>query len=689
MQSGSPKRKEKHLVLVGGGHAHIEVLRRWAMQPLAKVRLTLISPRADALYSGMIPAFVAGDIQWQDLAIDLYALAKAAGAVFIRSTVTRIDAKTKCIELEDRPGLEYDVLSVNIGSNAQMLPGIDTLVSILRTRPLVAIEKSLRRWDELLQCRPSSIKLCGIGAGPAGVEILAALLARAKKKGYRGTIESKLFDSALALPKARANALLPLGIRFLGDHRADSFAEASEGSVMIRFPHSEERSDFVVLATGARPPMLFANSGLANERGYLAVNKKLEAIQAQNIFGAGDAIDFTRDVRLEKAGVFAVREGPVLFRNLVAALEGGSGEEYRPQRRYLRLLNLSQGEAILEYGPLRWRSSWALRWKRVIDRRFMERYRLPALPPEPEPECQACGGKVASDALAAALPSEHKNEDVVQLTVEGVSLAWNIEHFNGEGFEPFVFGRIIAAHALSDLFAKGTRPLGTLANIVVPRARARIAKDDLRHVLAGVNAVLTEVGLPNVLGGQSTEGDSLSGGLSVLGSGRALWPKRGVQPGDVLLQTHALGTGVLLAAAMRGKLSGEEFYALCDRLGQTKHNISEVLKRFPVHAATDITGFGLAGHLSEMLDNQDFSCEFDKLAVLPRAAELLVEGYQSRMQTENERAFHKFLTKLPPIAFDPQTNGGFLIALPASVMEQCLHALRPLAPEARCIAKVL
>ena len=372
--NGSPR----SLVLVGGGHAHVQVLRSFAQEPLHDVRLVLVVDDPVAVYSGMVPAVVAGSHAREELEIDLRPLARSAGAELVIAAATGIDAHARRIALTGRDPIAYDAAAFDVGSR---VAGLDTPGArdfAIATRPIgrfVAEAQSLAA-----RTRASGhSRIVVVGAGAGGVELALALRTR------------------MALENARSSeiALVEAGPRILGEHAAGVARRAQRalernrvslhlGARVVAVEHDRILLeggavlpfDALVWAAGAASSPLFLASDVAtDERGFVRVRPTLQFADQCDLFATGDCASF--EPELPKAGVYAVRQGPVLAHNLRAHLEGRPLESYRPQRDFLALLNLGDGTALGTKWGLAVEGRWVLAWKHRIDRAFVRQFQLP------------------------------------------------------------------------------------------------------------------------------------------------------------------------------------------------------------------------------------------------------------------------------------------------------------------------
>jgi selenide,water dikinase len=700
----------RELVLVGGGHAHVQVIRRFAMAPLAGVRLTVVLDRPEAVYSGMVPGFVAGDYAAPELEIDVVPLARRAGARVVLVAATGVDPVAKTIALSGRPALPYDVASLDVGATVRglELPGVRA--HALATRPIRAFVDDLDAALAAARARrgAEALRVAVIGGGAAGVELAFTLDARLRGAGEVPAVlvvtdeQVLLPGSSRRLARAAAAELRRRGIRVRLGARA-SRVEASR--VWCVGDAEPEPADLAVWATGAAPLSLLGAVAAApkDEHGFLRVRDTFQCLGHDDLFAAGDCAALDAHPWVPKAGVYAVRAGPVLTDNLRARLTGGPLRRYRPQRDFLALLNLGGGRALGgKWGvAARGRAVWRL--KDAIDRRFVARFdarRMAPMPGEPM-ACGGCAAKLDASALAralAALPAAARDESVL-VGLErpddaallrgpgGSALVASVDGFRAFCDDPWLVGRVAAVNALSDVYAKGGRPRHALAWVSIPESEGARAAETLAQVLAGVRAALDPLGVA-LVGGHTTTGTELSVGLAVTGElapGEAWLGQSGLRPGDRLILTKPLGTGVVLAADMQGRARGADVQAAHASMLRANDAAACIARRFAAAACTDISGFGLAQHLGLLLraSGVGATLALDALPALQGARELLAEGVRSTYHAQNVAAAGE-LCDAPAreslrggaLLFDPQTSGGLLFGVAEERAEEAVAALR-------------
>jgi selenide,water dikinase len=368
----------RRLVLLGGGHAHLLVLEGLATRPLAGVQTTLVSLDERQAYSGMVPGMIGGRYAPAELSFDLPAICRRAGVSFVRAEATRLAPGDRRVELAGGKAVEYDLLSVATGSTVEGAERPGVVQHARRVKPIgraLEIVPSLER----AAAAPADPATVVVGGGAAGVEVALAARARLRKLGRPATtvtiVESGRRLLGGRMPAAEREVERALSVNQVTVRLGSGVAGLLSDGVRLD-DGSELPARVVVWATGAAAPALLRESGLpVDRRGFLLVNDRLQSIGDPAVFAAGDAATIEWYPDTPKAGVYAVREGPVLWRNLLDATGGAApAHRYRPQPRFLAILNTGDGKAVLSYGPLATWSAWAMTLKDRIDRRFMRRF---------------------------------------------------------------------------------------------------------------------------------------------------------------------------------------------------------------------------------------------------------------------------------------------------------------------------
>jgi pyridine nucleotide-disulfide oxidoreductase family protein len=382
-----PPPPPRQLVLIGAGHAHLQILKWWRRRPIPNVELTLVTAFGQAAYSGMLPSTLASLYTPDDMLIDLPKLCDHCGVRLIVDRANRLDPVARVIEFAHQPALPFDVASINIGSVPAEEPLWQAHRILISVKPLPTfLQRFEVRFRELVEQYhqapgPEMLQIVVVGAGAAGVEL--ALCLEQHKHELELPADVRIVDGNPEIlrgfsPSAirRVEKLLKLrGIdRSLGSPVVDCDDEASP--VLVLESGERIRANLVIWAAGASPPMALRGFELPkSDRGFLAARPTLQTTADAPIFVAGDTADID-GYSIPKAGVFAVRQAPILWRNLQNCLADKPLIEYRPQRDFLRVLSCGDGTAILDYKGFSSHSAWAWMLKDRIDRGWVRQFRV-------------------------------------------------------------------------------------------------------------------------------------------------------------------------------------------------------------------------------------------------------------------------------------------------------------------------
>jgi len=703
-------------VLVGGGHAHVHVLKSVAMRPVPGMRVTLIARDVETPYSGMLPGFVAGNYGFDECHIDLVRLARFAGARLIHDEAVGLDRAARRVLCRAHPPIRYDIVSLDIGSTPLLddVPG-----AAEHTVPVKPISHFAVHWEKLLARagQRGRTRLAVVGGGAGGVELAWAAfhrLAGILRQPPEVTLVTR--DALLPTHNARVRAIFERLSRERGIRlETETAITRVEPGRLIATDGGTIEFDEALWVTEAAAAAWLAETGLPlDPRGFVMVDEYLRSPADPAVFAAGDVASMIGHPR-EKAGVYAVRNGPPLTENLRRALAGRPLRRAVPQRQALALIGTGDGRAVASRGPfaVEGRPLWML--KQWIDRRWMRRYtELPAMAEAEGEDAMRCGGcaaKVPADVLTrviARLDRPEGNTVAIGLAAPddaalvsfpgGPPLLQTVDFFRAMVGDPYLFGRIAATHALGDIYAMGGVPEAALAIATLPPARPAVTEHDLFHMLKGGSEVLDAAGAA-LVGGHSAEGAELGLGFAVTGRPRPgrLMRKGGLRPGDRLILTKPLGTGILLAAEMRFVARARDVEAAMATMLQSAAEASATLAGHGATACTDVTGFGLIGHLTEMLTASAMDARLDPEAVpaLDGALDLAAGGITSSLHPANLGALAALGPDADPgsphaaLLIDPQTAGGLLAGVPAAQAEACLVELRRLGYRAAEIGIVV
>ncbi|MEX5728131.1 selenide,water dikinase [Rhodovulum iodosum] len=695
MQAPLPLTRD--LVLIGGGHAHALVLRSWGMKPVPGVRLTVINPAPSAPYSGMLPGLIAGHYRRDQLEMDLVPLARHAGARLILGRAVGIDRAMQRVIVEGRPPVRYDVASLDIGVTSA-LPDVPGFAEhAVPAKPLADFAEAWEGYVARAVAGEVAPRVAVIGAGVAGVEL--ALAARHRLAANGLTPEITLIDAGTRIMEgvglgargALKRALARQGV----DVRLGNPAVRITAKGAVLEDGQKVPASLVIGAAGARPQPWLAETGLDLTDGFVTVDPFLRSVNDPAIYAAGDCAHLSHAPR-PKAGVYAVREAPILLNNFKADLTGALRKPFRPQRGYLKLISMGDKTAAADRLGSRLEGEWVWAWKDRIDRDFMDQFkRLPFMDTRViapansargvremlggrQQPCGGCAAKPGHETLQGALAdlADPQRDDVLAGPGDDAAVlahgngaqVFTTDHLRSLTEDPYVMARIAAVHAMGDVWAMGGKPQAVLSNLILPRMAERMSRATLTEILDGAAEVVRAAGA-DLAGGHTSTGPELTVGFSVTGlvDGPVIGLK-GAQPGDALILTKPIGSGTIMAAEMQKKATGAEVLAALEIMQTPSATASEVLAEW-AHAMTDVTGYGLAGHLLGMLRASRVAAELDEVPYMEGAVRLAEMGIRSTAFAENAR----FAVDIPGVdlqephtalLFDPQTAGGLLAAVP-------------------------
>lgn len=699
-----------HLVLVGGGHSHVQVLKRLMMRPeeRASLRVSLIAREVHTPYSGMLPGHVAGMYGFDEMHIDLAKLCQATNVRLIVDEVEHIDPQAQVVIGKSHPALSYELLSLNSGAS----PGLGAIEVAGGVTPVKPIGRFLEAWKEIRTsisesiARGKRISLVVVGAGAGGVE-LALAIAKAFEGSEPGLLDLKLVESQGEILAGHNSFMRRWAQRRLSEAGVTilkGFQVAKrEPKCLVNGQGEQIRADHVMWTTGVSAPAFIQHSGLSlGAGGFVSVNKFLQSTSHSNVFAAGDVADLKGQSR-PKSGVYAVRAGPILAENLVRIYDGRPLKPYRAQAKALAIIGNYQGSAAASRGGFFAAGRSVFRVKQWIDRRFMKRFEPAPMaqeettsePQESRMRCAGCGSKLPASLLKRVLArvdiADHEalmqgiGEDAALIRAEQQPLAVSTDHFPQMVSDTYRFGRIAAHHGMSDLHAMGATPQFALVNLSVQLMSPALMEEEAYLMLKGVNDVLQEEGV-TLVGGHSTESETAQLGCTLIGAlSEAPLRKSTLDLGDELIITKPLGVGVILAGDMRHEARGRWLEGAWRVMDHSNGPAIKLLRQFGCTSCTDVTGFGFLGHLSEMLRASKCTAEvwLDKVPFLSGAVELIESGVESSLQRGNEALLADVeLAVVRPsdsrlrLLMDPQTSGGLLIGVEEGSSNELLSALR-------------
>ena len=678
---------EKNLVLIGGGHSHILLLKKMGMKPIKGLNITLVTPDPELVYTGMLPAAILGAYSFDQIKIDLIKLSKFAKCRIVFSYVNKINLDRKEIHLGERTPIEFDMLSLDIGINYQLnnIPGSEKF-----SIPVKPFDNFIYNWNKFVLNLKASVnipKLSIIGAGAAGCELALCINYKIKSLGLKPIINLiDKNDIAGNLPNKAKNKILKLlnenNIRLLDNI---NISHINKGRI-----HCEDgeiiSSDLILSAAGGKPQNWLSETGLYLEEGFISINQCLQSTSHDFVFAAGDCASIVSNPN-QKAGVFAVRAAPFLYQNIRNYISSKKLIKYNPQKFFLQALTIDNKKALLFWGNFFLYGTLPWIFKDFIDRSFVNKfyikYSMNSLSEEKTTEqkqdlCGACGAKIGNEVLKNALlklPEEPNGmlnkigDDAAIICLKQGNHVLTTDHLREFCSDPWTMSRITAIHSLGDIWAMGSVPSIVLSHITIPDLPLIDQQKYLNDIIDAANSVFKKEGA-SIIGGHTSKGKELTIGFTILGqTNKHPITIDGANQGDLIILTKPIGTGTILAGEMQGLAKGLWIKNAQDWMMKSQGSIIKFLAS-KVTSMTDVTGFGLYGHLKNICKSSNVSAilSLDEIPILEGALELSLKGVRSTIFEDNlHQANFDHLNldnKKWPLLFDPQTSGGLLASVP-------------------------
>ena len=680
-------RIEKDLVLIGGGHSHLNVLMNFIKNSLPFLRITLISNTIDTPYSGMLPGFIEGTYSWRDVNIDLYKLALMGNIRFVNEQVINLNGKNKLIYFKNRPAIHFDYLSINCGieSNYKKISGAKKFTTPLK--PISELNFSWLGYDK-------EFKNIGIiGGGAAGTEVALAIKKRLNKKQ---NINIKIFTGKRGLlpnfNESSKNKVFKIlkknDIQIINN---DPVKKVTDDS-LITLKNSTYKVDKIILATNGVAPNWLKKTDLELcNKGFIITNKMFQT-NFDYIFASGDIINFDR-MDIQKSGVYAVRSGKVLSLNLRSFILNKKLRSYYPQKHILALVGLSNGKALANKMFFSNISKLNLLIKKTIDQKFINKYKI-LIPNNSKKgnyqdmECKGCAAKISQISLKKILPKEiiTHSKDASQIP-DYNELFHSVDMINSIITDPFILGKISANHALSDIYASGTFPISAQMILQLPSSAENIQTRDLEQIYIGAKMIFDE-NKCKINGGHTMVGEDSNPtiGFSVIGKSNNKNIHKEISHGDLVFLTGKIGSGLIFAGINNNKIDSFYQKEVLRQMITGNLKIGKILNKLNTLCCTDVTGFGLANHLINLINRNrnsfGFSIKLNEIPTFEGVEKSLKMNVRSTFYEKNYEAakdfiyFKENLTTKKEILFDPQTVGGLVFVISKKSRSNVLNLLK-------------
>ena len=673
----------KQLVLIGGGHANVQVLKKLSMNTIKGLHTILISEHFEATYSGMTPGYIHKDFSKEEISIDLQRLCFNAGATFIKDKVVKIDTNYQKLELQNLPSLHYDLLSINSGS-VSSTEGIkiENSSRCFFVKPISLLVKNLSKIDQIIKNKKSKIAI--IGGGVASYE-LAFSLSRRYKNNLEITIVGKNILNEKNLNKKTKNRIKEISNHIGIKELLGEVISISETHLTLKNDVIFE-CDLSLLSSGADIETWLSNSNLNKDKnGFISVDSNLLSTNDKSVFVSGDACSIENNLR-PKSGVMAVRQGEVLKENIFYKLTGRPLIKFRPQKNWLYLIGTYKNYALLNYFFLSFHGRWCWKLKEWIDKGFIKKFKFTNnismtkknLELEKSKDikmyCQGCGSKVSKNTLVKFLKGENVNPELTDssiLDTNSSTMLQSIDHIKlFSSLNPFDFGIISYLHSQNDILSSGGSVQSISVSQGLPFSEGIVENFYMKYFMKGIKSEAAKDD-SIIVSGHSYQSKEPGITITMNGVFEKQISKNQGQEGDLIYLSKPLGTGYLLAAYFNNSnlLSCFDFQSLMEWLKKGNKTISKISKNFKSKITTDISGFGLASHLSDICKSSNLSAEIilNEETLINKNLNIL-EKYQSTGFDNNYLSSFNEVSisddnKLKNILYDPQTNGPLLISI--------------------------
>ena len=676
----------KQLVLIGGGHANIQVLKKLCMNTFIGLNTILISDRYDAVYSGLTPAFLQNQIGKKDISIDLQRLCFNAGATFINDSIVSLDASNQFIELEKNPGISYDLLSINTGSISKKSKIKKHIRSIcIPVKPISTFVDQIEKIDHLV-FKEKKKYLTIIGKGIAGYEISFSLSQR-----YKDQVKITIVGSN-DIKEQSINQITKKKLKYiskkLGINEKNGIVKEIGYKNISLINEELIRSDINFLSTGVSAPKWLDSSIIKRDKfGFALINEYLQCQNYKNIFITGDIASSDINPR-PKSGVMAVRQGESLKENIFLKLQGKTLFKHTPQKNWLSIVNTFQKNALINYYYFSYHGRWPWKLKFLIDKKFMGKFKFPNQNKMNKKikylrdinknnsdimHCQGCGSKVSKITLIDYLNKKKLNfklEDSTIIKNKSNKILQTIDHIKlFSSFNPYDFGIISYLHSQNDILSGGGKEKSFSVSLGLPFSNGVIEKFYMDYFMEGIISQAKKY-KSKIVSGHSYYSFEPGITISMNGDIENKISKNFAKKDDLIYLSKPIGTGYLLATYFKNSdlMTIKDFQNLIKWLKTSNYQAYVLAKKYKSRVITDISGFGLASHLGDICKLSNLTAEINlNNNVFINSNNEILNNFKSTGFQNNFNAVSNYVEiknkKLENILYDPQTNGPLLIIL--------------------------
>ncbi|MFL2818701.1 MAG: selenide, water dikinase SelD [Candidatus Puniceispirillales bacterium] len=697
------------LVLIGGGHSHLSLIMQLSTKPLKGNRITLISNEIDTPYSGMIPGFIEGVYSWRDSHIDLYKLCIKLNVRFIHSEATKVSALNREIFFKNRPKIKFDVLSINSGIQSNYINIKGAQKYCIPVKPISKLA------NNFLKEVSKTNSIAFIGGGAASVELALGLNKRfntIKKKLKISIITGKnglLSSFPTKTQKKSLDALKEAKINIIAKKEVIEVTKdkliMSDNTIL-----SVQKS---ILSTNAMAPEWIKNSDiLLNQDGFITVNSSFQT-NHEYIFAAGDIVDFNNE-NLKKTGVFAVRSGKPLAKSIKNYILYKSNFSYSFNKNYLALIGLSNGFTIATKYDFSYYSKFNNHLKKYIDQNFIKKFNNFSINKKfnlkkfislilkifnkkqkvihvNKMQCKGCAAKVSYDTLMKSLPENitSTSEDAIRIS-NYPSLYQSIDMISAIVSDPFILGKIAANHAISDIISVNSKIISAMMILQLPLSKSKISSRDLEQILSGATEIFNLIDCP-ISGGHTMVGKDNDPVIGFAITGEKKINKyenknRKIKINDALILTEKIGSGIIFAGINNDIIDSYHQTEVLKQMSNGNISFGNITEQINILSMTDITGFGLANHLLNLIkrDNGKTGLTIfpEQIPVFEGVKKAIAKKIRSSLFDNNFNAakgniiYGRDVRLIDEILYDPQTVGGLAFIIPKEEKNKQLQTLK-------------
>ncbi|MAK06278.1 MAG: selenide, water dikinase SelD [Rhodospirillaceae bacterium] len=645
---------------------------------------------------------------WRETHIDLYKLCFKLNIRFIHSEVLEISANNKEIILKDRPKIKFDVLSINTGiqSSDKIIKGAHKYS--IPVKPISKLSNNFL--TEIEKCN----NIAFIGGGPASVELALGLQKRFKNTNSNFKIT--IITGKNGLLNSFPNQTQKVAKKTLQNSQINVIEKVEVIEVqkdkLILSDKSKLKIDKSILSTnGMAPEWIKKSDIILNRNNFIIVNNKFQT-NYDYVFAAGDIVDFNNQ-NLSKSGVYAVKSGKPLARSIRGFIQKKIPVSYKFNKNYLSIIGLSNGLAIATKYNFTFTSRFSFLLKKFIDKKFVKKFNdlnqdnnyifknlfkifdviiqnnknIPSY----QMQCRGCAAKVDFNSLKTTLSKEiiTTSEDAININ-NYPKLYQSVDMISSIVSDPYIFGKIAANHAISDIVAVNSSLISALMILQLPYSNSEINSRDLEQVTSGANEIL-KLANCSIGGGHTMIGKDKDPviGFSVIGEKKRvlqnkITPK--VKVNDILILTEKIGSGIIFAGINNDIIDSYYQIEVINQMSKGNINFSKISEKLNILSMTDVTGFGLLNHLFNLIKRDSGKTGLtiypDKVPIFNGVTEALSKNVRSSLFDKNfdvaqkELIYDREKKLIDEILYDPQTVGGLAFIIPKEEKVEQIKILR-------------